>query len=63
MTIVLNLLHRIVAPFLGGVCMAATIVVGDMASMVALVSATVALGFLSFPAGVRMIARLADPVV
>ena len=63
MTIVLSLLHRYVAPFFVGVCMAAATVVGDVASMIALCSAACALGFLSFPAGVRMIARLADPVV
>ena len=34
MTIVMNVLHWYVAPFLMGVCMAATTVMPDMASMV-----------------------------
>jgi len=63
MTIVLNFLHRYVAPFLMGVCMAATTVVSDMASMVALLSAAGAAGFLSLPAGGRLFARFTGTVV
>ncbi len=63
MTIVLNLLHRYVAPFLMGVCMAAATVVSDMASVVALLSAAGASGFLSLPAGGRLFSRFTDTVV
>jgi hypothetical protein len=59
---VLNVLHRYVAPFLMGVCMAATTVMPDMASMVTSLTAAGVFGFLDLPAGGRMIARLIDPV-
>ena len=63
MTIVLNLLHRYVAPFLMGVCMAAATVVSDVASVVALLFAAGASVFLSLPAGSRLFARFTDTVV
>ncbi len=62
MTIVMNVLHRYVAPFLMGVCMAAATVMPDMASMDTSLTAAGVYGFLSLPAGGRMIARLTDPV-
>ncbi len=57
-----NVLHRFVAPFLMGVCMAAATVMPDMASMVTLLAAAGVYCFFSLPAGGRMIARLTDPV-
>ena len=62
MTIVLNCLHRYVAPFLMGVCMAATTVMPDMASMVTSLTAAGVYGFFSLPAGGRMMMRLTDAV-
>ena len=62
MTIVMNVLHRYVAPFLMGVCMAATTVMPDMASMVASLAAAGVCCFFSLPAGGRTIARLTDAV-
>ncbi len=62
MTIVMNVLHRYVAPFLMGVCMAATTVMPDMASMVTSLTAAGVYGFFSLPAGGRMIAWLTDAV-
>ncbi len=62
MTIVLNVLYRYVAPFLMGVCMAAATVVSDIASMVPLFAAAGVVGFFSFPATIRMLARPSDVV-
>ena len=62
MTIVMSVLHRFVAPFLMGVCMAAATVMPDMASMVTALTAAGVYCFFSLPAGGRMIARLTDPV-
>jgi hypothetical protein len=62
MTIVMNVLHRYVAPFLMGVCMAATTVMPDMASMVTSLTAAGVYGFFSLPAGGRMMMRLTDAV-
>ena len=62
MTIVQKVLHRYVAPFLMGVCMAAATVVGDMAPMVTSLIAAGVYGFFSLSAGGRMIERLADAV-
>ncbi len=59
---VLNVLHRYVAPFLMGVCMAAATVMPDMASMVTSLTAAGVYCFFSLPAGGRMIARLSDPM-
>jgi hypothetical protein len=63
MTIVMTLLHRYVAPFLMGVCMAATTVVSDIPSMVALLCVAGASGFFSLPAGGRLFSRFTDTVV
>ena len=63
MTIVMNVLYRYVAPFLMGVCMAATTVMPDMASLVTSLTAAGVLGFFSFPAARRMLARRSDVVV
>ena len=62
MTIVMNLLHRYVAPFLMGGCMAATTVMPDMASMVTSLTAAGVYCFFSLPAGGRMMMRLTDAV-
>jgi hypothetical protein len=62
MTIVMNVLHRYVAPFLMGVCMAATTVMPDMTSMVTSLTAAGVYGFFSLPAGGRMMMRLTDAV-
>ncbi len=62
MTIVMNVLHRYVAPFLMGVCMAVTTVMPDMASMVTSLTAAGVYGFFSLPAGGRMMMRLTDAV-
>ena len=59
---VMNVLHRYVAPFLMGVCMAATTVMPDMASMITSLTAAGVYGIFSLPAGGRMIARLTDAV-
>ena len=53
-------LHKYVAPFLAGVCMAAATVVSALASVVLLVYMAGVLAFLSLPAGARMIARRSD---
>ncbi len=55
-----NVLHRFVAPFLMGVCMAATTVMPNVASMIIPLSAAGVYCIFSLPAGGRMIARLAD---
>ena len=60
MTKVQSALHKYVAPFLAGVCMAATTVVGGIASVVLLVYMASVLIYLSLPAGARMIARRSD---
>ncbi len=60
MTIVMNVLHRFVAPFLMGACMAGTTVMPDVASMIIPLTAAGVYCFFSLPAGGRMIARLAD---
>ncbi len=57
---VLNVLHRFVAPFLMGVCMAATTVMPDVASMVIPLTAAGVYGFFSLPAGGRVISWLTD---
>jgi hypothetical protein len=57
MTNVQSILHKYVAPFLVGVCMAAATVVGGIASVVGLVVAAGVFGFFSLPAGARMMAR------
>ena len=60
MVVVSNVLHRYVAPFLLGFCMAASTVVSNVPSMVALLFAAVTLGYLMSPAGGRIIARLTN---
>ena len=55
-----SVLHRYVAPFLAGVCMAAATVVGGIVPVIALVGTAGVLVFLSLPAGVRMIAGHSD---
>ncbi len=62
MTIVMNVLHRYVAPFLMGVCMAATTVMPDMALVVASLTAAGVYCFFSLPVGGRMMMRLTDAV-
>ncbi len=62
MNIVMNVLHRYVAPCLMGVWMAATTVMPDMASMVTSLTAAGVYGFFSLPAGGRMMMRLTDAV-
>ena len=57
MTNVQSVLHRYVAPFLAGVCMAAATAVDTPASVVGLVFIAGVLVFLSLPVGARMIAR------
>ncbi len=51
-------LHRYLAPFLTGVSMAATTVVGEAPAVVLLLIAGVAFGYLSLPVGGRMIRRV-----
>ena len=63
MSVFVSVLNRYVAPFLVGMCFAATTVVSDVASVVALISLAGALGYFSFPAGGRMIARLTNAAV
>ena len=58
MTIVVKALNLYVAPFLVGACMAGVTVVGDMASIAALLTAGGVFGFFSLPAGGRVLARL-----
>ncbi len=62
MTIVMNVLHRYVAPFLMVVCMAATTVMPDMALLVASLTAAGVCSFFSLPVGGRMMMRLTDAV-
>ncbi len=62
MTIVMSVLHRFVAPFLMGVCMAAATVMSDIASMIIPLTAAGVYCFFSLPAGGRMIVRLTDAV-
>jgi hypothetical protein len=51
-------LQRYLAPFVTGVCMAGATVVHEVPVVVVLVLAGGMSGFLSFPAGARMIQRL-----
>jgi hypothetical protein len=55
----IKFLHRYLAPFLTGVCMAGVTVVDNVPAMVILVLAAAVLGFASLPAGGRMIGRIA----
>jgi hypothetical protein len=57
MTVVLSVMNKYVAPFLVGVFMAAATVVVGIESVVALVVAAGVFGFLSLPAGARMMSR------
>jgi hypothetical protein len=54
----IKFLHRYLAPFLTGVCMAGVTVVDNVPAMVILVLAAALLGFASLPAGGRMLNRL-----
>ena len=63
MTKVQSALRKYVAPFLAGVCMAATTVVGGIASVLALVVVAGAFVFISLPAGARMIERHSDAAI
>lgn len=60
MNTVLYVLHRFVAPFLMGICMAAASVMSDPVSVAFVVSVGFVFGFLSLPYGVRALVRLAD---
>ena len=60
MTKVQNALHKYVAPFLAGVCMAAATVVSGPGLAVLLVYMSGVFVFLSLPAGIRMMARRSD---
>ena len=57
MSIASNVLHRYVAPFLLGSCMATVTLVSNAPSIVALLCVAGALGFLMTPAGGRFIER------
>ena len=59
MRVLCDFLHRYLAPFMTGVSMAATTVVSDMPSMAGALTVAVAFGFMSLPAGGRMIRRAA----
>ena len=54
----IKFLHRFLSPFLTGVCMAAATVASDVPMTVVLLSAAALLGFMSLPAGGRMISRI-----
>lgn len=60
MNTMLYVLHRFVAPFLMGLCMAAASVMSDAVSVAFLASIGAVFGFLSLPHGVRALVRLAD---
>lgn len=51
-------LHRYLAPFVTGVCMAGATVVHDVPAIVALTLAAGISGYISLPAGGRMIRRI-----
>ncbi|HUF87624.1 MAG TPA: hypothetical protein VMM59_09605 [Thermohalobaculum sp.] len=53
-----DFLHRYLSPFLTGASMAATTVVHEAPLIVLFASAAVVFGFMSLPAGGRMIRRL-----
>jgi hypothetical protein len=63
MTKVQSALRKYVAPFLAGVCMAATTVVGGIASVLALVVVAGMLAFLSFQRTPRSDLLLGGPSV
>ena len=54
----MNFLHRYLAPFVTGVCMAGATVVNDIPAIVALIMAAGITGYISLPAGGRMIKRI-----
>jgi hypothetical protein len=50
--------YRYLSPFVAGVCVAGASVVGSVPAMIALLLAAAAFGFLSLPAGDRVIRRI-----
>ncbi|MFQ5564900.1 MAG: hypothetical protein ACE5EU_00850 [Paracoccaceae bacterium] len=59
MSVLVAFLHRYLSPFFTGVCAAGATVVDNVPMIVVLVLATALFGFLSLPAGGRMIGRIA----
>lgn len=57
MSLLSDFLHRYLSPFLTGASLAATTVVHEAPLIVLLASAAVVFGFMSLPAGGRMIRR------
>lgn len=60
MNTVLYVLHRFVAPFLMGLCMAAASAMTDPVSIFIMALVGFVFGFLSLPYGIRALVRLAD---
>lgn len=52
-------LHKYLAPFMAGVCMASAAVVGDVPVVFALFAAACIFAFAGFPAGGRAMKRMA----
>lgn len=51
--------HRALSPFMTGTCMAALTVVDEPSAIVMILTAAMAFGFMSLPAGGRLIRRAA----
>ena len=58
MEALVNFLHRYMAPFVTGVCMAGATVVHDVPAIVVLTLVAGICGYISLPAGGRMIRRI-----
>ena len=59
MRVLIAFLHGYLSPFMTGACMAGATVAEPVPAAVALLLAAVVFGYASFPAGARMIERLA----
>jgi ABC-type amino acid transport system permease subunit len=59
MGVLVAFLHRYLSPFIAGVCAAAATVVSNVPMAVVLLLAAALFGFVSLPAGVGMIRRIA----
>ena len=59
MEALMNILHRYLAPFVAGFCMAGATVVHEVPLVAVLLLAAGVSGYISLPAGGRMIKRIA----
>lgn len=63
MSVVLNVLHRYLAPALGGVCVAAAAAADGVAGMAVLMVVAMASVYASMPAGGRLLSRITKTAI